>query len=78
MRCFFCGHLHRHQEYKRAFYPGTLFQKTFGEPLPKGFFQVNVKYKDNELDAQHEFIEVDPPFKLKTLKISHVDELKQS
>jgi DNA repair exonuclease SbcCD nuclease subunit len=74
---WYVGHLHRIQEIGRANYPGTLYQRTFAEPLLKGFFHVKLEYNKGELSGEHEFVTVDPVYKLITLKISDVDELKQ-
>lgn len=42
------GHVHKHQTLKqqRFMYAGSLYQKTFGENLPKGFLEIKVDYNE--------------------------------
>jgi DNA repair exonuclease SbcCD nuclease subunit len=65
------GHLHQHQfiKDKRILYPGNLYQKNFGEKLPKGFLDVTVNYKKGIIDAAWEFINSKPNFQLKNVVI---------
>lgn len=60
------GHLHHHQylKDKRILYPGSLFQKNFGEKLPKGFLDFQAKYVNGKLKIDYEFINSRPNFKL--------------
>lgn len=62
------GHIHQYQylESKRAIYPGTLYQKNFGESLPKGFIEFTAKYKNDRLIVDHEFVNSHPNFNLVT------------
>jgi DNA repair exonuclease SbcCD nuclease subunit len=66
------GHLHTYQELKsrRMLYNGALFQKTFGESLPKGFVEFQAKYsKEGKLLVRHQFVDNRPSFRLDTLRI---------
>ena len=60
------GHLHTHQRNKkhRATYGGNLFQKTFGEKLPKGFLVCKVQVRSGKLRMRSTFEERTPTFKL--------------
>ncbi len=60
----FSGHIHQNQylKKKRFAYCGTLFQKNFGESLPKGFIDFNAKYVNGKLVVSHEFIRNKPGF----------------
>lgn len=71
------GHLHRHQQGTRYFYPGTMQQMNFGEPLPKGFAVVRASEKNGVLTVKPEFIEYKPPFQLINLPVSSPDDLKK-
>lgn len=66
------GHIHKHQFLKkrRILYPGALFQKTFGEELPKGFVELRSKVSKGKLKVVWEYIENRPHFELVTLKIT--------
>ena len=74
---WFVGDLHQHQKSKHVVYPGTMFQKTFGEKLPKGFVFASIKFKSNKLTVKHKFIPCEPPFTLETIKIDTLDDLKK-
>lgn len=65
------GHIHQYQylENSRTLYGGTLYQKNFGEKLPKGFLDLNVEHTGRELFVDHEFIPNQPEFTLKTVHI---------
>lgn len=62
------GHIHQYQELKkkRLLYVGTLYQKNFGESLPKGFCEFRAGYKSGEkkLNFKHTFINSRPNFVL--------------
>lgn len=75
---YLIGHLHTYQQFSNATYSGTLDQKNYGEPLPKGFvhFKFSVT-KDDTLKVWTKFVEVDPPYKLITLRINSLDDLAQ-
>lgn len=71
------GDLHRYQKIgKRIVYPGTAFQKTFGEPLPKGFVHATIKY-GKKLNVACKYIAVDPPFKLINVAVEKPEDLDQ-
>ncbi len=67
------GHIHQYQELKskRLTYVGTLYQKNFGESLPKGFIEFKAGYKQGErkLQFKHTFINNRPNFVLENLVI---------
>ena len=67
------GHIHQYQHLsrKRWIYPGTLFQKNFGEALPKGFIDFEASYKNGRLVVEHDFIVNNPNFVLKVVHIGH-------
>lgn len=64
------GHIHQYQELKkkRMMYVGTLYQKNFGESLPKGFIHFKAGYKKGEskLQFKHDFINSRPNFVLES------------
>lgn len=66
------GHIHKHQFLKkrRILYHGSLFQKTFGEELPKGFVNLKAKLIKGKLKVLWEFVENKPHFELVTVKIT--------
>jgi DNA repair exonuclease SbcCD nuclease subunit len=72
------GHLHQYQKSKnnRVVYPGTLFQKTFGEKLPKGFLHSKFWYKNGVLKVKHKWVAMQPPFELINLRIEKPEDLK--
>lgn len=75
--CYVIGHLHRRQMYsKRVYYPGTMFQKTFGEPLPKGFGRGLFSYKRGQLDWSMDWIEYQPPYQLYNVRIQQPQDFK--
>ena len=65
------GHIHQYQslESRRTLYNGSLYQKNFGEPLPKGFVDFTADYAEGKVDVHHEFINSKPNFELRTVKI---------
>lgn len=62
----FSGHLHQHQylKEKRIAYGGSLYQKNFGEALPKGFLDFKARYAGGKLKVDLEFINSRPNFVL--------------
>lgn len=70
------GHLHRKQEKDRVFYPGTLFQRTFGEPLPKGFSHSIIKYGSNGLKVKHKWRAIQPPFEMHNIRVEKPEDLQ--
>lgn len=71
---WYIGHLHRRQE---PYYPGNMFQKSFGEPYsPKGFFHCTVRQRNGMLTEKHTYIAVKPPFRLENVKIQEYSDLK--
>ncbi len=78
------GHIHLHQELKskRMVYVGTLYQKNFGESLPKGFLEIKAGYKkgENKLQCRHTFVNSRPNFVLEPFVVkeqSDWDRLKK-
>lgn len=70
------GDLHTKQKYSdRVHYPGNLYQKTFGESLPKGFSHLIVKETGGELLVDDRWIPVEPPFSLVQLAIDSLEDL---
>jgi DNA repair exonuclease SbcCD nuclease subunit len=68
------GHIHTYQFLKsqRLVYNGSLYQKTFGESLPKGFIEFSAKYSsEGELKFKHTFINSHPEFLLKDVFIEN-------
>ncbi len=65
------GHIHQYQvlEQRRTIYNGSLYQKNFGESLPKGFIDFTAEYVKGRLEVNHEFINSNPNFELRTVKI---------
>ena len=66
------GHIHQHQvlRAKRFTYCGSLFQRNFGEALPKGFIKIVAKYSGGELKVIPTFINSHPNFILETKLIT--------
>lgn len=74
------GDLHAYQKYnKKIIYPGTMFQKNFGEGLPKGFLHVTATLsKTKELVGMvWRFKPIDPVFLLENLKIESLEDLEK-
>ena len=71
------GHLHRKQEMGRVFLPGTLYQKTFGEPLPKGFLHVKAELRKGRLKVKPKWQAITPPFVLQNIRIEAPEDLRQ-
>lgn len=65
------GHIHKHQFLKkrRVLYHGALFQKTFGEDLPKGFVSLKAKVVNGKMSVKWEYVENKPHFELVTVRI---------
>lgn len=76
------GHLHTPQDVGRVHYTGTLFQKNFGETLPKYFSRIQAKLleptKAGEpvLKIRKKRIKSNPSFTLTNLDISKRSDLK--
>lgn len=69
------GHLHRHQNITpKVFYPGTMLQYNFGEPLPKGFSVSEVRHVGNQLDVKHTYIKLDTPYVLENVDINNQED----
>ena len=68
------GHLHKRQEYRRVFYPGTPYQTDFGGDLDKGYAIATV-YPNYEID--YKFVPVEPSFKFFNLSIEKLDDLNK-
>ena len=76
------GHIHQYQnlESRRTLYNGSLYQKNFGESLPKGFIEFKAEYVKGQLQVYHEFINSHPNFELHTIhikKTSDWDKIKE-
>lgn len=66
------GHIHQYQvlKKKRFLYCGSLFQRNFGERLPKGFIEIDARYgKEGGLLVDHTFVNSKPGFTLETVRI---------
>lgn len=75
---FVQGHLHTRQVVRSHFYPGTLYQTSFGESLPKGFMEFNAETRsDGKIRFKHRFIDTDPEFKLINVKVYNKKDLRQ-
>lgn len=73
------GHLHTYQllESRRVLYCGSLFQKNFGENLPKGFVHGQATIKNGKVSVKHRFVENHPCMILENVHITCVDDYKQ-
>lgn len=65
------GHIHQYQHLKkkRWLYNGSLYQKNFGEALPKGFVEFEAKYVGGKLKVEHDLIQNKPNFTLETVLV---------
>lgn len=70
---YILGHLHTPQKVGQSYFPGTLYQTAFGEPLPKGYaiFTINDKYQVKK----GWWIEAEPPFKFMNVEINVQEDL---
>lgn len=66
------GHLHTKQKVRNHFYPGTLYQKSFGESLPKYFGVFHASEAGVTVKTQM----VEPPFKLINLQVQSAKDLR--
>ena len=66
------GHLHTKQRVRNHFYPGTLYQMSFGESLPKYFGMFHA----HESGVSVKTHLVNPPFKLINLQVTSLKDLK--
>lgn len=66
------GHLHTHQKVRGHYYPGTLYQTSFGENEDKGygFFQLGAKFR-------YKWVPHKAPFKLVNLRVNKREDFKQ-
>lgn len=73
------GHIHIFQylESKNALYCGALYQKNFGESLPKGWVHVKARNAKGVMDVRHRFIENKPSFRFENLRIDSRADLKK-
>lgn len=73
------GHIHQHQHLKkkRFVYTGSLYQKNFGESLPKGFLSGQANVSAGKLNVDIEFVRSRPAFVLETIQVSRAADLKQ-
>ena len=67
------GHLHTHQRVGRHYFPGTLYQTSFGENADKGFGLIHPT--ENRLG--YKWVEQVPPFKLVNLRVNTREDFKQ-
>jgi DNA repair exonuclease SbcCD nuclease subunit len=74
----FSGHIHQHQvmKKKRFTYCGSLYQKNFGEALPKGFVDFTAKYVGGRLVVEQEFVNSKPNFVLENKLIEKAEDWK--
>ena len=59
------GHLHTPQKVRNHHYPGTLYQLSFGEKLPKGFGLVRSTVEK----FAYRWVQHEPPFELRNVRI---------
>jgi len=72
------GHIHTFQTVPPYWYhPGTLYQTTFGEELPKGFAHFKFKIKEGKLKHHIDFMETTPGFILEKLIIEKRSDIKK-
>ena len=77
---WFLGDLHQNQDWKKISYPGSPYQLSFGESLPKGFLDIDVDLKKDKknqykLDVDKKWIKLNPEYKLETIKIHEEDDI---
>lgn len=70
---FIQGHLHTHQRVRRHHYPGTLYQKSFGENEDKGF----AMFSHSGSTFDYAWQEHGVPFTLRNLRINTREDFKQ-
>lgn len=64
------GHLHTKQKLgKNTWYPGTIYQTSFGESLPKGFAHVRLHQEGRKIRHEIVWVPVKPAFELINLII---------
>lgn len=66
------GHLHTHQRVRNHYYPGTLYQTSFGENEDKGYGMFHMGNK-----FQYKWVRNETPFKLVNLRINKREDFKQ-
>jgi DNA repair exonuclease SbcCD nuclease subunit len=66
------GHLHTRQRVRNHWYPGTLYQTSFGENADKGYALLHMGQKLKVQWVKHE-----PPFKLVNLRVNKREDFKQ-
>jgi DNA repair exonuclease SbcCD nuclease subunit len=75
------GHEHKHQivfcNKVPVIYPGNVYQKNFGEKLPKGFIEMRAKYSGDKLKTKYEFVETIPNFRMVTLTIDKQEDFSK-
>lgn len=71
------GHLHTCQTVGRSYYPGTLYQTSFGERPDKfmGFYKARIK--DGKLEFKANAVPFDSPFKLINLEVKSLKDLNK-
>lgn len=70
------GHLHTPHDVGLVHYVGTMFQRNFGESLPKSFSRVKARLKDGELQLKKTRIENHPSFQLSTIVAERASDLE--
>lgn len=72
------GHLHTSQDVGLVHYPGTLYQRNFGESLPKSFTHLRARISHHgQLQVKLNRIPVEPDFRLVNLNIETKADLKK-
>lgn len=71
------GHLHTPHDVGRVHYVGTLYQRNFGESLPKSFSWLKARVHKGEIQVKLTRVPNDPSFKLITLDIQSDEDLLQ-
>ena len=70
------GHLHTPQRVRNHWYPGTLYQLSFGESMPKGFGRFTVKNSAGKAKlSKAEHIQTEPPFQLINIRAKTREDL---
>lgn len=64
------GHLHTPQKVRNHRYPGTLYQLSFGERLPKGYGVVRATKEK----FAYKWVQAKPPFELRNVRIEKVSD----
>lgn len=67
------GHLHTHQRVRNHYYPGTLYQTSFGENADKGY----AVFQPGDSKLHYKWIAQGAPFKLVNLRVNQREDFAQ-